>query len=268
MTNAAPKLLLSTAPFFRFPLREAFERIREAGFEAVEVMVTSDPATQDGRSLRELAAEFGLTIDALHAPFLLLTRRVWGTDPVTKIYRATQVAEQAGIPLVVVHPPYKWQVKYQRWIDHNLAEYSARAGVSVAVENMFPVKIRGDRGLRFHASQDFEDLDRYPTLVLDTSHLAVAGYDILEAYQRYRTKVVHFHLSDNAGKGWDSHLPMGDERGTLPLDELLDAVMADGFGGTISLELDLRRYIDEPAATRDLLVQNREVCQRLLAART
>ncbi|MGH2724732.1 MAG: sugar phosphate isomerase/epimerase family protein [Actinomycetota bacterium] len=268
MTNAAPKLLLSTAPFFRFPLREAFEHIREAGFEAVEVMVTSDPATQDGRRLRELAAEFGMTIDALHAPFLLLTRRVWSTDPVTKIYRATQVAEQADIPLVVVHPPYKWQVKYRRWIDHNLAEYSARSGVSIAVENMFPLKIRGDRGLRFHASQDFEDLDRYPTLVLDTSHLAVSGYDILEAYERYRTKVVHFHLSDNAGKGWDSHLPVGDERGTLPLEKLLDAVAADGFGGTISLELDLRSCIDDPAATRDLLAQNREVCQRLLSART
>lgn len=267
MTKAAPKLILSTAPFFRFPLREAFERIREAGFEAVEVMVTSDPATQDGRKLREMAEEFGLTIDALHAPFLLLTRRIWTTDPVTKIYRATQAAEQAEIPLVVVHPPYKWQVKYRRWIEHNLAEYSARSGVAIAVENMFPLKIRGDRGLRFHASQDFEDLDRYPTLVLDTSHLAVAGFDILEAYERYRTKVVHFHLSDNAGKGWDSHLPVGDARGTLPLEELLNAVVADGFAGTVSLELDLRSYIDDESATHDLLVQNRELCQRLLKVR-
>lgn len=268
MAKAAPKLLLSTAPFFRHSLREAFRHISEAGYDAVEVMVTSDPATQDGRRMRELAEDFGLSIAALHAPFLLLTRRVWTTDPITKIYRATQVAEQAEIPLVVVHPPYRWQVKYRRWVDQSLAEYSARAGVTIAVENMFPVKIRGDRGLRFHVSQkDVEDLDRFTHLVLDTSHLAVSGIDLLDAYDRYRTKVVHFHLSDNAGKGWDSHLPLGDERGTLPVEDLLDAVARDGFAGTVSLELDLRSYMGDDAAVKDILVRQRELSEDLLRVR-
>ncbi len=81
MDRAAPKLLLSTAPFFRSPLSEAFGRAREAGYDAVEVMVTSDPATQDAKQMRDLAAEHDLEIHALHAPFLLLTRRVWGRIP-------------------------------------------------------------------------------------------------------------------------------------------------------------------------------------------
>lgn len=263
--DKAPPLLLSTAPFFRYPLREAFRHAREAGFEAVEVMVTTDPATQDATTLSELAGEFGLEIGAIHAPFLLLTRRVWGTDPVGKIYRATQVAEGAGIPLVVIHPPYKWQVRYRHWVDTSLAEYSARAGITIGVENMFPLKLRGDRGLRFHASQDFDDLDRYPQLVLDTSHLAVAGYNLLDAYHRYRNKVVHFHLSNNAGKGWDSHLPV--DQGVLPLEELLDEVGGDGFAGTIALELDLRSYVGDDRAIQEVLVRNREFCQRRLAAR-
>jgi sugar phosphate isomerase/epimerase len=258
------RLLLSTAPFYRFPLREAFRHAREAGFTAVEVMVTNDPATQDARSLSELAEEFGLQIGAIHAPFLLLTRSVWGTDPVGKIYRATQVAGSAGIPLVVIHPPYKWQARYRRWVEASLADYSARAGITIGVENMFPLKLRGDRGLRFHASQQFEDLDRYPQLVLDTSHLAVAGYDLLEAYRRYRTKIVHFHVSNNAGRGWDSHLPV--DQGILPLDELLDEIAADGFTGTMSLELDLRSYLGDDQAILDVLTRNREFCQGRLAA--
>ena len=266
MDAGAPRLLLSTAPFFRHPLREAFRHTKEAGFDAVEVMVTSDPATQDARRLQELAAEFELSIGALHAPFLLLTRRVWGTDPITKIYRASQVAEQAGVPLVVVHPPYKWQVRYRRWIDTRIRDFSERAGVTIGVENMFPVKIRGERGLRFHASQDFDDLDRYPNLVLDTSHLAVARFDIIEAYRRYREKVVHFHLSNNAGKGWDSHLPV--DEGILPVDRLLKEIAADGFGGTISLELDLRPYVGDDDSIREVLVRNREFCESRLGART
>jgi sugar phosphate isomerase/epimerase len=264
--NQTPRLLLSTAPFYRYPLREAFRHAREAGFETVEVMVTTDPATQDARSLSELADEFGLRIGALHAPFLLLFRRVWGADPVGKIYRATQVAESADIPLVVVHPPFKWQVRFRQWVDASLAEYSARAGITIGVENMFPLKLRGDRGLRFHASQDFEDLDRYPQLVLDTSHLAVAGFDIVDAYRRYRTKVVHFHLSNNAGRGWDSHLPV--DEGILPLADLLDGVAADAFGGTMALELDLRSYLGDDEAVREVLVRNRKFCERRLTART
>jgi sugar phosphate isomerase/epimerase len=264
MDPADPKLLLSTAPFFRYPLREAFRHTREAGYDAVEVMVTSDPATQDARRLQELAAEFDLSIRALHAPFLLLTRRVWGTDPVTKIYRASQVAEHAGIPLVVVHPPYKWQVRYRKWIDTRISDFSARSGVMIGVENMFPVKIRGERGLKFHASQDFEDLDRYPNLVLDTSHLAVARFDIVEAYRRYRSKVVHFHLSNNAGKGWDSHLPV--DEGILPIGALLEEVASDGFKGTISLELDLRPYLGDDETIQEVLVRNREFCEKRLGA--
>jgi sugar phosphate isomerase/epimerase len=264
--DEAPRLLLSTAPFYRQPLRDAFRHAREAGFESVEVMVTSDPATQDARSLMELGEEFGVRIGALHAPFLLLTRSVWGTEPVAKIYRATQVAEAAGIPLVVIHPPYKWQLRFRQWVDESLAEYSARSGVIIGVENMFPLKLRGDRGLRFHASQDFEDLDRYPQLVLDTSHLGVAGYDLVESYRRYRGKVVHFHVSNNAGRGWDSHLPV--DEGILPLGDLLDEVAADGFAGTMALELDLRSYLGDDEAVRDLLIRNREFCERRMAART
>jgi sugar phosphate isomerase/epimerase len=264
--DRTPRLLLSTAPFYRYPLREAFRHAREAGFEAVEIMVTADPATQDARSLSELAEEFGLAIGAIHAPFLLLTRRVWGTDPIGKIYRATQLAEGVGVPLVVVHPPYKWQVRYRRWVDQSLAEYSAHAGITIGVENMFPVKLRGDRGLRFHASQDFDDLDRFTHLVLDTSHLAVAGYDVVDAYLRYRTKVLHFHLSNNAGKGWDSHLPV--DEGILPLDRLLDRMAEDGFAGTISLELDLRSYLGDDEAIREVLVRNRAFCESRLGART
>ena len=260
--RAEPRLLLSTAPFFRFPLREAFRHAAEAGFEAVEVMVTSDPSTQDGEALAALAGEFGVSVDSLHAPFLLITRRVFGTEPVEKIYRSTQVARQAGIPLVVVHPPYRWQMRYRRWVTQSMAEYSARTGVTIAVENMFPVKLRGARGLRFHASQEFEDLDHFPHLVLDTSHLAVAGIDLLEAYRRYRTKVVHFHLSNNAGKGWDSHLPV--DTGVLPLGELLEAMAADGYAGTAALELDLRRYLDDGPRLKELLVRNREYCQQRL----
>jgi sugar phosphate isomerase/epimerase len=260
-----PRLVFSTAPFFRQPLREAFRHIAGAGFDAVEIMVTQDPHTQEPHLLRDLATDFGLSIEAIHAPFLLVTRRVWGADPTGKIYRAVHLAEEVRAPLVVVHPPYRWQVRYRRWIETSLAEFTGRTGVTVAVENMFPIRLRGERGVRFHSSQQFEDLEHFPFLVLDTSHAAVSSLDIREVYKQYRDQIQHVHLSNNAGKGWDSHLPVYQD-GVLPLAEFLDDLVEDGFAGAVSLELDLRPWMQDQEALRDVLVRNREFCERRLAS--
>lgn len=263
-TRPKPRLLFSTAPFFRHPLRDAFRLIAEAGYEAVEVMVTADPHTQEAHLLAPLARDHGLRIEAVHAPFLLITRRVWGTDPVGKIYRATHLAEEVGASTVIVHPPYRWQVRFRRWIETSLEEFSARTGVTVGVENMFPIRLRADRGVTFHAGQELEDLERYPFLVLDTSHAAVANLDVRDFFRQYRHQVQHVHLSNNAGRGWDSHLPVYQE-GVLPLGAFLDDLVKDGFGGGVSIELDLRPWIRDEEAVREVLVRNREFCEARLA---
>ena len=268
MTQSAakprPRLVFSTAPFFRYPVREAFRHAAEAGFEAVEVMVTQDPHTQEPHLLARLTEEFGLDVAAVHAPFLLLTRRVWGSEPTGKIYRAVHLAEELGSPIVVIHPPYRWQVRFRAWVEDQLAEFSGRTGVTVAVENMFPIRMGGDRGVRLHSTQALEDLDRVPYLVLDTSHAAVSGLDIREFYRQHGDRIQHVHLSNNAGKGWDSHLPV-DQEGVLPLEEFLGDLAKDGFAGTVSLELDLRPWMADADSLHDVLVRNREFCERRLS---
>lgn len=260
-TGSGPHLACSTAAFFARPLGRAFAAIADAGFDAVEVMVTRDPDTQDGDRLRALADEHRLGIRAIHAPFLLMTRRVWGTDPVGKIDRAIEVAERAEVPLVVVHPPYRWQTGYRRWVDEDLRTLRERTGVRVGVENMFPLTL-AKRAVAFHAHDVLGDLDRFPDVVLDTSHAAVAGLDLLETYRELRERLVHVHLSNNAGRGWDSHAAV--DTGVLPLDALLDALAEDGFSGTVSLELDLRPALDDAARLQDVLRRNLEFCRARL----
>lgn len=260
-----PKLQFSTAPFFRHPLRDGIQAIAKAGFTSIEIMVTADPATQEPHLLRDLADDHGLKIETIHAPMLLFTRRVWGTDAVAKIYRSVQLAQSVGASLVVAHPPYRWQVRYRRWIETSLAELSARTGVTVAIENMFPVKVRGERGVTFHASQEFADLEKFPYLVLDTSHAAVSGIDILDAIDRCKHNLVHVHVSNNAGKGWDSHLPVYD--GILPIGPFLERLAGSGFAGSVSIELDLRPWLRDESALIETLVRNREFCESRLGVR-
>lgn len=258
-----PRIVCSTVSLFSWPLHEVFPLLAETGFGGVEVMVTKDPDTQDHRRLAELAEDHELSVAAVHAPFLLMTRSVWGTDPVGKIARAIELAEQVGAPLVVVHPPYRWQSKYRAWLADDLRTLSERTAVGIAVENMFPVRVRGRRLGAFHAIRTLEELEGFDHVVLDTSHAAVAGLDLVESLGVVGHRLRHVHLSDNAGKGWDSHLPIGE--GILPLGPFLDALAAERFAGSISLELDLRRYLRDPAEVRRILVENREFCaSRLL----
>jgi sugar phosphate isomerase/epimerase len=244
-------VLFSSAAFFARPLAETFRLVADAGYDGVEVMVTKDPGSQDPREMRRLATEHGLTIGALHAPSLLLTRKVWGTDPIGKVYRAVEVAGEAGVPTVVMHPPFKWQRGYRRWLDQRLPGLEKDTGVTVAIENMFPV-----RGVTFHANQDLEELDGLPDLVLDTSHAAVAQHDLVEVRRRFGDRLRHVHLSDNAGRGWDSHLPPGE--GILPLDDFLQDLAADGYRGSVALEVDLRKYLTDDAKVHDVMVSMRE----------
>ncbi|HEY7476597.1 MAG TPA: sugar phosphate isomerase/epimerase [Actinomycetota bacterium] len=259
---AGPSLLFSSAAFFARPLADTFRLIADCGYGGVEVMVTKDPASQDAATMRALAAEHGLTIGALHAPALLLTRKVWGTDPVGKIETAIRVATDAEIPLVVMHPAYRWQRSYRGWLHDELPALEERAGIVVAIENMFPVHI-GSRPLTFHADQDLDELEGIPHLVLDTSHAAVAKHDPIEVRRRFGERLRHVHLSDNAGRGWDSHLPPGE--GVLPLDGFLDDLVASGYGGGVTLEVDLRRYLTEPDRLRQVLVSMREQAEARLA---
>jgi sugar phosphate isomerase/epimerase len=256
-----PTVALSTAAFFARPLAHAMAVAAAAGYAALEVMVTKDPASQDPNEMRRLAERHGVEIRALHAPALLLTRSVWGADPVGKIDTATRVAREAGIPLVVMHPPYRWQHAYRRWLRSSLPSVEERTGVTVAIENMFPVHV-GSRPLVFHANQDLDQLAGLPHLVLDTSHAAVARHDLNAVRETFGARLRHVHLSDNAGKGWDSHLPPGE--GVLDLDAFLHGLGASAFDGTVSLEVDLRKRLADPDALRELLVAMRERTERAL----
>lgn len=257
-----PRLLASTGPMFARPLGWAFEVIAEAGYDGAELMVTQDPATQDEEQVARAAADSGLPVDVVHGPFLLLTRRVYGTDLVEKARRSLQLAGALGADLMIVHPPYRWQRGFHRWLLDEGDQEAAALGTRVGVENLYPVGVLG-QPVRFHRYTEPEHLTPFRDVVLDTSHFGVADVDIVEAWRTLAAVASHLHVSDYRGQGRDSHAPLG--HGLLPLGGFLRAVAADGFDGAITLELDCRRYLDDRAALVGYLRQERQKCEALLA---
>ena len=264
--SLTPAIQCSTGPFWAFELEAAMDALTDAGFADIELMVTRDPQTQEPDLPGKLAAERGLRIASIHGPFLALTKTVWGTDPLEKIRRGTEMCMALGTETLVVHPPFLWERDYARWLTREAAAHTDETGVTIAVETMYPKWVAGRR-LRAYRWLDPTDLfEACHQVAMDTSHVTVARGDILEVYETLRPKLAHIHLSNNAGDGRDGHLEL--ERGILTLDRFLAELRRDGYEGAISLELSVRRYVERPEDLVTTLRRNREYVETRLSGET
>ena len=256
------QIFASTGPLFARPLDWACAVVAEAGYDGVELMVTQDPTTQDSDRIAAVCEAEGITVPVVHGPFLLLTRRVFGTDLVAKARRSLEIASDLGADTMIVHPPFRWQRDFHRWLLEEGEDEAAALGTRIGVENLYPVSVAG-RPVRFHRYTEPEHLVPFPHVVLDTSHFGVSEVDINAAWHRLKDQAIHLHVSDNRGQGRDSHAPLG--HGKLPLGEFLHRVGSDpDVTASITLELDCRRYLDDRAALVGYLRQELQKCRDLL----
>lgn len=255
-------VICSTGGFWMWELERTFGTIAQAGFKHVELMVTRDPRTQTPEIPRRLAAKEGLTITAIHAPMLVITRRVWGPNFKPIIERSVDLAKSIGAEVVVIHPPFLWELRYQAWLISELDRYTSDQGVSIAVENMFRLWL-GESAVRGHRWVSPSDLERFTQVTLDTSHCGVDNYDILEALDRVGNHLSHVHLSDSYQDHRDNHAIPGE--GELPLRPFIERLKEVGFKGAVSLELDMREVIERPEGAVETLTRARDFCLEILA---
>ncbi|MBL8932005.1 MAG: sugar phosphate isomerase/epimerase, partial [Kineosporiaceae bacterium] len=179
----------------------------------------------------------------------LVTQRVWGREPWTKVEMACQLAREVGAETVVVHPPFRWQREYAASFVEGVQEVSARSGVRIAVENMYPWRARQREMLAYAPDWDPTGLP-YPDVTLDLSHAATAGQDGLELVRTLGDRLAHLHLADGLGSAKDEHLVPG--RGSQPCDAVLGYLAETGWSGTVVVEVNTRRARTLEERTSDL----------------
>jgi sugar phosphate isomerase/epimerase len=236
--RAVPAVALSTASVFPESVSAAFEYAAELGYDGVELMVWTDPVSQDKVRVQRLARDFGVPVLAVHAPCLLLTQRVWDPDPVVRMHRAAAVAEYLGASTVVVHPPFRWQRRYVGRFADEIDVAEQRQGVRMAVENMFPLQRGRIYARPYTPGYDPTDVG-YRHYTLDLSHTAASGEDALQLYDRMLPGLVHVHLADGSGRPRDEHLIPG--RGGQPCTQICAQLGTSGFSGAVVLEVSTRR---------------------------
>jgi len=244
------KVVLSTASVYPANTVTAFELASRLGYDGVEVMVWNDPISQDVEALRRLSDAHQVPILAVHAPCLLITQRVWTTDPWTKLVRARAAAEKLGADTVVVHPPFRWQRQYARDFVEGIARMAGETHVRFAVENMYPWRYRDREMLAYAPGWDVTE-EAYRHFTVDLSHAATSRIDALEMVDRMGDRLAHVHLADGSGSGKDEHLIPG--RGKQPCAELLERLARTAFDGHVVLEVNTRRSASPAEREADLV---------------
>jgi len=233
---------LSTSSVYPERTPDAFELAARLGYDGVEVMVYTDPVSQDADVLTRLRDYHQVPILAVHAPSLLLTQTVWGREPWEKLRRAKDLAERVGARVVVLHPPFRWQDKYARGFEQGLAALATETDVRFAVENMYPLRVGGSEVVPYAPHWDPTALD-VPHVTLDLSHTAASGSDALAMAAALDGRLAHVHLADGSGAPVgpipDEHLVPG--RGGQPCAELLTLLSATGYQGVVVVEVKTNR---------------------------
>lgn len=235
-----------------FPLRDLEEEIQALaglGFDFLELAMDAPGGLPENLRRRQ-----GKIVSLLQACGLGLVAHlptfVWPADLTPRIRKASleesldalELASSMGAYLAVVHPGSFFGLgalakdKSQGLALETLEALSLRAkalGMALGLENMFP------RGGWLVTADDFSPiLEGLPQLgiTLDIGHAYIKGGlgRILEFIERFSTRIVHLHVSDNWGER-DDHLPLG--AGTVPYPKVVEALRGSGYQGWATFEV-------------------------------
>src|SRR3954453_18495077 len=195
---------LSTSSVYPESSAHAFGYAASLGYDAVEVMVI-DALSQSISAVRQLSEHHQIPVSAVHAPCLLFTQRVWGTEPWGKLERSAEMAHAVGAEVVVVHPPFRWQKAYAREFVDGIAALEASTGLAFAVENMYPWRASGRKAEMYLPGWD-PSAESYANTTIDLAPAAIARDDVVAMATRLGGRLRHIHLTDGTGSAKDEHL--------------------------------------------------------------
>ncbi|MBE7556379.1 MAG: sugar phosphate isomerase/epimerase [Anaerolineales bacterium] len=275
-------VILSTGSLYHFDIDTVMALAAGAGFAGLELLVDGRRETYHPAHLEKLMARHHLPILAVHSPFATFPPP-WPHDPVSRIKQSVHLAEALGAQTVVVHPPIRW-VRVQglvlapqrtwklslplpwagpgrlgRWLQQELPAFQAQTRVKIAVENM-PRRQVGPWQWEPYHFNNAPQLNRFPYLTLDTTHVGTWRKDLLHFYRQVKPRVAHVHLSNYNGR---EHQLL--HCGLLPLAALLAELVQDNFDGLVSLELGpISLQADDETKLKQNLHASLAFCQQAL----
>ena len=244
------RFLFSTGSLYTYSIARCFGFASAAGFDGIELMIDSRWDTRQTDFIETLINQYNLPVVAVHAPLRPISG--WAEGVPARIQQTLNVAEVLGAVVVVHHLPMRvgfgefrikgrhyiipfpwWSMHkdYIAWLDDGYGRLQETTDVQLCIENM-PAKHYFGRKWSPSPWNTIEEIQRFSSLTMDTTHLGTWGLDPTEVYKQLSERVKHIHLSNYNGR--EHRRP---EAGELRLDRLLTHLTATGYSGTITIEV-------------------------------
>jgi sugar phosphate isomerase/epimerase len=271
-------MLLSTTTCLldvKFGYKRAIEIIAKAGFDAVDISMTSlekdnfffanDNYMEKAKELLEVANKNNIVFNQAHAYYPTSFLEEEKTkEAFVNVKKGIEIAGFLGAKVIVVHP-----MQHLHYVDKNNSEilkqmnyefYSSlmplaeKNNIIIATENMWQInystKIIIDsvcsRGPEFC---EYVDMIKSPNFgaCLDIGHCGLVGQKAEDIIRQLGSeRLVALHIHDNNGKS-DSHVePLSALAGDVNWEEVTKALAEIGFKGDFTFESEnLFKYINE-----------------------
>ncbi len=233
----ATQVALSTTSVYPESTASAFEIASSVGYDGIELMIGIDPVAVDIDAVEKLRDYHEVPVTSIHAPCLLVTQRIWGSDHWERLVRSADAAKRLGAPVVVVHPPFRWQASYANNFVEGVRALTEETGILFCVENMYPWRTPAGELKAYLPHWDPTEYD-FDHLTLDLSHASTARMQSLDYVRTWGRRLRHIHLTDGTGSFKDEHMLPG--HGDQQAAEVLREATALGFDGQVVIEINNR----------------------------
>ena len=247
----------STNAFTRFSLFDAIETIADIGYEGIEIVVDEPhaflPLTNNERKkIWNLLNEKELSVSNLNANTVIgwhsenkikekfepslsninESLRKWRINYTKK---AIDMANELNAPSVCVTSGIKNNERFEMEIKlfeeslFEVLEYAEKSHVKIGIEYEPDLLIENSESV-FELSEEFDNLG----LNLDTCHVEVCNEDFSEIIQKFRSKIIHTHVSD-CTDGKHYHLIPG--HGEIDFTNIVKQLSEINYDGFLTAEL-------------------------------
>lgn len=242
---------LSTRIFARDSLIAAIHKIKQQGFDSIEIWAEQidNKGWNDLSELKKVLNGFNQI--TMHVPEYDLNI----ASPNSKIRKitleeyidTTKKASDIGVKLLVVHLGLQTSStmfsRSEQWMYSKrgileIADYARKKGIVVGIENMPPGKRTPYFGMSIDELSEIVKESKINNIgiTLDIGHAHLLGKNYAKKlFEEIGKYIVHTHLHDNDGTE-DQHLPIG--RGTIDYKFFLKSLARINYKGSLMLEIN------------------------------
>lgn len=227
-----------------------FPSLKKSGVDGIELFLPSFAkfTFDDIKEVKELLDLYKMPVLSVHQAL-----RFFSKTRIAEITKLFHMADTLNAKVIVLHTQLAGKQIFNKEYIETLHSLQKKYDIKIGFENKEKYLIPSGGKHSWHQ-------DKFPKLMeqndfhitLDTTHLAVAGGDIISFFKKHKERIINIHLSDYKQHFLNTslrpfrykHLPLG--KGQLPIEQFLKTLKKENYQGLVTMEIhtDLQGMCD------------------------